>query len=110
MSQAGASEQQQHAEEEHKRSENKRLTKASGPSVAADENQKIGVADLKMQKNAPFLAERMKVFTELIEKQNLKYKGKQIVSILKSAAMAAQDDQENLRKNMKPVLLIGYSN
>ena len=99
MSQPGASEQP-HQDEDHKRTENKRLTKASGPSVA-DEVQKIGVPDLKMQKNAPFLAERMKIFAELIEKQNQKYKGKQIVIVLMSLSLlmaVTHDVEENARK------------
>ena len=61
--------------DEHKRTENKRLTTATGPKVAADENQKIG-GDIKMQKNPAFIAERKVVFEELYADQQNKYKGK----------------------------------
>lgn len=61
-------------EEEHKRTENKRLTQASGPKVQADEGVKIG-GDFKMHKNPAFLAERKKVFDSLYEAQTNKYKG-----------------------------------
>lgn len=53
------------AAEEHKRTENKRLKEGTGHSVQVDENQKIG-GDLKMQKNPPFIADRKKIFEELI--------------------------------------------
>ncbi len=63
------------AADEHKRTENKRLTAAHGPKVAADENQKIG-GDIKMAKNPAFIAERKVVFDELIATQQARYKGK----------------------------------
>jgi hypothetical protein len=49
------------AGEDHARTENKRITQAHGPKVAADENQKIG-GDIKMGKNPAFIAERKVVF------------------------------------------------
>jgi hypothetical protein len=62
-------------EEDHKRKEGARLTKASGPSVQADEGVRIG-GDLKMQKNPAYIPERKAVFEELYEAQVNKYKGK----------------------------------
>ena len=57
----------QHAtEEDHKRTENKRLKEGTGKSVQVDENQKIG-GDIKMEKNPAFIPERKKIFDELIE-------------------------------------------
>lgn len=67
--------QQVGAAEDHSRTENKRLTQATGPKVAADENQKIG-GDIKMEKNPAFIAQRKGVFEELIAIQDAKYKGK----------------------------------
>jgi hypothetical protein len=71
---------QQHAEEEkkaqvqpdqesessasHKRTTGKRLKEGAAHTVTQDE--KIG-SDLKFQKNAPFLAERKKIFDEMFE-------------------------------------------
>ena len=70
---------QQHAEEEkkaqptdhesessasHKRTTGKRLKEGAAHTVTQDE--KIG-EDLKFQKNAPFLAERKKIFDEMFE-------------------------------------------
>jgi len=57
----------------HKRTQGKRLKEGAAHTVTQDE--KIG-GDLKFQKNAPFLAERKKIFDELFEEQNKKYKGK----------------------------------
>ncbi len=54
------------SEEEHKRTEHKRLTKASGPSVQADEGVKIG-GDIKMQKNPAYIQSRKQVLEELFE-------------------------------------------
>lgn len=63
------------AGEDHSRTENKRMTQATGPKVAADEDQKIG-GDIKMAKNPAFIAERKVVFEELYATQQAKYKGK----------------------------------
>ena len=57
----------------HKRTQGKRLKEGAAHTVTQDE--KIG-GDLKFQKNAPFLADRKKIFDELFEEQNKKYKGK----------------------------------
>lgn len=57
----------------HKRTVGKRLKEGAAHTVTQEE--KIG-GDLKFQKNAPFLAERKKIFDELFELQNQKYKGK----------------------------------
>ena len=57
----------------HKRTQGKRLKEGAAHTVTQDE--KIG-GDLKFQKNAPFLAERKKIFDELFEEQTKKYKGK----------------------------------
>jgi hypothetical protein len=51
-------------QEEHKRTENKRLKEGTGHSIK-DEVQRIG-GDLKFQKNPEFIAERKKIFEELI--------------------------------------------
>ena len=48
----------------HKRTVGKRLKEGAAHTVTQDE--KIG-GDLKFQKNAPFLAERKKIFDELYE-------------------------------------------
>lgn len=61
--------------DEHKRTENKRLTAATGPKVVTDENQKIG-GDFKLQKNPAFIAERKVIFDELYATQQAQYKGK----------------------------------
>jgi len=74
------SSQQIAQQEEHKRTEGKRLKEGTGHSVQVDENQKIGHPDLKMQKNPAFLAERKKIFDELIEVQNKRYQGKHSIS------------------------------
>ena len=70
-----AASQQVGAGEDHSRTENKRMTQATGPKIAADENQKIG-GDIKMAKNPAFIAERKVVFDELYATQQAKYKGK----------------------------------
>lgn len=62
-------------QEEHKRTENKRLKEGTAHSVQVDENVKIG-GDLKMQKNPAFIADRKKVFDELIQEQEKKYSRK----------------------------------
>jgi hypothetical protein len=48
----------------HKRTTGKRLKEGAAHTVTQDE--KIG-GDLKFQKNAPFLAERKKIFDEMFE-------------------------------------------
>jgi len=48
----------------HKRTVGKRMKEGASHTVTQDE--KIG-GDLKFQKNAPFLAERKKIFDELFE-------------------------------------------
>ena len=48
----------------HKRTTGKRLKEGAAHTVTQDE--KIG-SDLKFQKNAPFLAERKKIFDEMFE-------------------------------------------
>lgn len=63
------------SEDQHKRVENKRTKESAGAQIKEDENQKIG-GDLKLQKNAQFLAERKKIFDELYEEQVKKYLGK----------------------------------
>ncbi len=57
----------------HKRQVGKRLKEGTGHSVQQEE--KIG-GDLKFQKNAPFLAERKKIFDELYEVQQKRYQGR----------------------------------
>lgn len=54
----------------HKRTVGKRLKEGAAHTVQGEE--KIG-GDLKFQKNAPFLAERKKIFDELYDAQQKKY-------------------------------------
>ena len=48
----------------HKRTTGKRLKEGAAHTVTQEE--KIG-GDIKLQKNAPFLAERKKIFDEMLE-------------------------------------------
>jgi hypothetical protein len=66
------------SEKAHKRTQNKRLKEGTGPSIAQSDAH-IG-GELKFQKNPAFIADRKKIFDELIEAQNNKYKGKEETS------------------------------
>lgn len=64
-----SSKQAESQEEEHKRTENKRLKEGTGHSIQVEEGVKIG-GDINFQKNPAFIAERKVVFEELIALQN----------------------------------------